>query len=280
MLAGKPFIFTTGESRVRIQIKLLMTFLRSGGQLWAWEDYWTHVGIATGHSAAIADFNWSPAHISVSNFGFSSNFRYKCGVFILWAIYGHYDCFFLFLFCLGMRRMLCPRLTMVLFQDFLHHCFVYLLEHIAVVPERENVYSLEFTTTSVRRKLSISFWGGKDLVTMTIAQCGRDDPSVKSSVILCSHVLSAISLEPTIICCAGGSADFIEALDKAPNQKAGLRYPFNLLPLQIEKVMHKPSFSVIGKIDMFSMVRTWLARLSSLLDEKLAQSTLYFRKER
>jgi len=28
------------------------------------------VGFATGHSASIADFNWSPAHISVSSFEF------------------------------------------------------------------------------------------------------------------------------------------------------------------------------------------------------------------
>ena len=72
VLEGKPFTFTTGESRVRIQINLLMTFLKSRGQLWALEDSWTQVGVATGHSAAVADFNWSPAHISVSNFGFSS----------------------------------------------------------------------------------------------------------------------------------------------------------------------------------------------------------------
>ena len=45
--------------------------LKSGGQLWALEDYWTQVGTATGHSAAVTDFTWSPAHISVSNFGFS-----------------------------------------------------------------------------------------------------------------------------------------------------------------------------------------------------------------
>ena len=68
--------------------------------------------------------------------------------------------------------MLCPCFDHVLFQALLHHCFVVLLKHIAVVLEREKVYSLEFTTTSVRRKLSISFWEGNDLVTMTIAQCG------------------------------------------------------------------------------------------------------------
>ena len=166
--------------------------------------------------------------------------------------------------------MLCPRFDHVLFQVLLHHCFVVSLKHIAVVLEREKVYSLEFTTTSVRRKLSISFWEGKDLVTMTIVECGRDVPSVKSSVLLCSQLLSAISLELKIICCGGGSADFIKSLDKAPSQKAGIQFPFNLLPLQ------KPSFSVMGKIDMFSMVRTLLVSLSGLLDEKWTQSTQYF----
>ena len=67
VLEGKPFTFTTEEDRVRIQINFLMIFLESGGQLWALEDYWTQVGVATGHSAFIANFNWSPARISVSS---------------------------------------------------------------------------------------------------------------------------------------------------------------------------------------------------------------------
>ena len=70
VLEGKPFTFTTEEDRLRVQINLLTIFLRSGGQLWALEDYWTQVGVATGHSASMADFNWSPARISVSNFDF------------------------------------------------------------------------------------------------------------------------------------------------------------------------------------------------------------------
>ena len=68
-----------------------MTFLKSGGQLSATEDYWTQMGIAIGCSAAIADFKWSPEHIFVSNFGFSPRFHCNCGVFMLWAICGHWD---------------------------------------------------------------------------------------------------------------------------------------------------------------------------------------------
>ena len=154
------------------------------------------------------------------------------------------------------------------------------MKHVAVVLKREKVYSLEITTTNVRRRLSICFWEGKELVTVTIAHCGRDVPAVRCCVLLCSQLLSVVSLEPTIICCAGGSADFIEALDKAPSQKSGIQYPFSLLPLEVEKLMHKPSFSVMGKIDMFSVVRTLLVRLSGLLDKKWAQLTQFFRKVR
>ena len=154
------------------------------------------------------------------------------------------------------------------------------MKHVATILQREKVYSLELTTTNIRRALRIRFWEGTDLVTMAVAHCGRDVPAVRSCVFLCSQLLSAVSLEPTFICCAVGSADSIKALDKASSQKAGIQYRFNLLPLQIEKLMHKTSFSVMGKIVMFSMVRTLLVRLSGLLDEKWTKSTQYFGKVR
>ena len=66
VIEGKPFTFTTESTRIRIQIELLLIFLKSGGQLWALDGYWTQVGVLTGHSAATADFNWSPSHVSVS----------------------------------------------------------------------------------------------------------------------------------------------------------------------------------------------------------------------
>ena len=66
MIKGKPFAFTTESSRIRIQTELLLMFLKSGGQLWTLDDYWTQVGVLTGHSAATADFNWSSSLISVS----------------------------------------------------------------------------------------------------------------------------------------------------------------------------------------------------------------------
>ena len=167
---------------------------------------------------------------------------------------------------------------MNLFQALLYHCFVRLLTHLAAILGREKVYSSEFQSTTTRRNLSMTFWEGRELVTMTIAHCGRDVPVVKSNVLLSSQFLSPVSTEPRIICCSGSSLEFIKALDKAPSQKAEIQYPFSLSPMHVEKLMHKPSFSVMGKIDMFSMLRTLLVGLAGLLDERWTQSTQYFRK--
>ena len=65
VVEGKPFTFTSAISQTLIQIELLLIFLRGGGQLWTLEEYWTQVGVLTGHSASSADFKWSSSHISV-----------------------------------------------------------------------------------------------------------------------------------------------------------------------------------------------------------------------
>ena len=240
------------------------------------------VGFATGHSAAVAGFNWSTAHISVNSFWFFQNFL----VAVVCLSFGQFvgtrtSCCPSFLFYIVVKRMLCPSSDHVCsFQALLHHCFVWLMKHVAAILQRKKIYSLDLTTTNIRRGRCIRVWEGKELVIMAVAHCGRDVPAVRICVLLCSQLLSVVSLEPTIICCADGSADFTKVLDKALNQKAGIQYLFNFLPLQIEKLMHKPSFSVMGKIDLISIVRTLLVKLSGLLGEKWTQSTQYFRKVR
>ena len=72
----------------------------------------------------------------------------------------------------------------------------------------------------------MSLWEGNDLITMTLARCGRDVPVVKSNVLLSSQLLSAVSTDPRILRCGGSSLEFLKALDKTQFQKAGIQYPF------------------------------------------------------
>ena len=152
------------------------------------------------------------------------------------------------------------------------------MRHIADVVGKKGVLSLEFKSSTVRRSLSLCFWEGKNLVMMALTHCSGDIPVVKGNVSMVGQLLSVVWTDPTIVCCGGGVSDSIKALDRDPTRKAGVQYPFCLKSVQVENLMHKPSFSVMGKIDMFSMLRTLLVRLSGMLDESWVQSTRYMRK--
>ena len=164
-------------------------------------------------------------------------------------------------------------MLVVMFQGLLHHLFVELVKHVSSVIAREGAYAIEFSVDSHRRALSVGFWEGKRFVCMAMLHCGRDVPPTKSYIDLVSRLLSAISGDVTIICCGGSNADFVKVLDKSPGRKAGVQYLFALAPVQIELLLHKPSFSVMGRIDMWSMLRALLMRLNGLLDERWVQST-------
>ena len=144
---------------------------------------------------------------------------------------------------------------------------------------REGAYSIEFSVGSHRRTLSVRFWEGNRFkcMPMPMLHCGRHVPPTKSYIDLVSRLLSAISGDATIICCGGSNADFVKVLDKSPGRKAGVQYPFALAPVQFERLLHKPSFSVVGRIDMCSMLGALLLRLNGLLNERWVQSTQYFR---
>ena len=162
----------------------------------------------------------------------------------------------------------------------MHHLFLELVKHVSSVIAREGAYSIEFFVDSRRRTFSLCFWEGKRFLCLPMLHCGRDVPPTKGYIDLVARLLSAISGDATIICRGGSSADFVKVLDKSPGRKAGVQYPFSLTPVQFERLLHKPSFSVMGRIDMCSMLRALLLRLNGLLDERWVQSTQYFRMVR
>ena len=164
------------------------------------------------------------------------------------------------------------------FEAILHHFFMELMRHIEDVVGKKGVFSLELKSLAVRRSLSLCFWEGKNLVMMVLTHCSRDVPVVQGNVSMVGHLLSVVSTALTIVCCGGVDSHFIKAPVRDTTRKAGLQYPFCLSSVQVEKLMHKPSFKVMGKIDMFLMLRTLLVRLSGMLDEPWVQSTRYLRK--
>ena len=134
-----------------------------------------------------------------------------------------------------------------MFSGFLHHLSMQLVKYVSAVFAHEGAYSIEFAENSHRRTLSIRFWEGKHFVCMPIGLYGRDVSPTTGYIDLMSQLLKAISGDATVICGGGSSADFVKVLDKNPCWKAAVQYPFTLTPLQFERLLHKPSFSVMGE---------------------------------
>ena len=103
---------------------------------------------------------------------------------------------------------------------------------------------------------------------------------MKGNVSVVAKVLSVVSTGLAVVCRGGADIVFIKALDKDSTQKAGFQYFFTLSSIQVEKLTHKTSFSVIGKTNKFSLSRTLSVRLSGMLDEPWVHSTRFLSKVR
>ena len=125
---------------------------------------------------------------------------------------------------------------------------------------------------------------GKASVSCACSCCIVEEMSRPQKVTLIwFHVCSVLFLvmrQSSVICCGGSNSDLVKVLDKSPGRKACVQYPSALTPVQFERLLHKPSFSVMGRIDMGSMLCALLLRLNGLLDERWVQSTQYFRMVR
>ena len=93
-----------------------------------------------------------------------------------------------------------------------------------------------------------------------------------------ANLLGAVSKEPEVVCGGGSNVDVLRTVDKKPFRRIGLQYPHLLLALRLEKLLRKPSYSVIGRINMFALLATFLPRIIGCLDCKEVQSTHNSRK--
>ena len=83
-------------------------------------------------------------------------------------------------------------------------------------------------------------------MTMVTAHSVGEVSVIKSNVALVALLLSVGCVDATILsfgCCSTASH---KSLAMKPTRKAGVQYPFCLSPVQVEKMMHKPNFNVMG----------------------------------
>ena len=60
--------------------------------------------------------------------------------------------------------------------------------------------------------------------------------------------------------------DVTKTYDRAPNSKVGVRYSLRVKNLNADKLIRKPSYSVMGRIDIFDLLKSLPPRLFNSVD--------------
>ena len=157
-----------------------------------------------------------------------------------------------------------------------HHFFVCGIEDIAHSIVEAGQYSLEFERKGHYLHMYVRFLRfckEEFLCKVYVSRSGLLVKDIEGELGSLSRFLSAVSSEPDIVACSGVPLSFIETIDKSPLFKRSLQYPYRFDGFNLEKLMHKRSYSVFGRIDFFSVMRQLLVSLGGSLDEAWAVSS-------
>ena len=95
----------------------------------------------------------------------------------------------------------------------------------------------------------------------------------------CEKFWGAVSTKSVVLFFAGVYSDVLKTLEKMLSNKNGLHYLYIIHTLLLEKKLRKPSYFVMGWIDMFAPLRTLLPHIIDCLDGNRKQNILYSRKD-
>ena len=160
-----------------------------------------------------------------------------------------------------------------LLQSIFHHFFVCGLEDISTCVLESGRFSLEFERRGHYLEMHVRFWKQETLCKVFVCRSGLFNKDIEGELGSLSRFLSAVSTEPDIVACSGCPLSFIQTVDKSPIFKHAVQFPYRFDNLKLEKLMHKKSFSVFGRIDFFSVMKQLLVSLGGSLEESWTLST-------
>ena len=122
--------------------------------------------------------------------------------------------------------------------------------HLKDVLRNSKCFSIGFSVASKGRKKRVRFREGRRLLDLDVLVCDRGALFVKSQVTIMTQFLGAISRAPEIFICAGVTVDVMMTWDRCPSSNVSDLYPYDVRTSHREKLLRKPSCSVLGRIDM------------------------------
>ena len=116
--------------------------------------------------------------------------------------------------------------------------------------------------------MGVCLWDGSRLVFVCRMRCGRDARIIRNPVMLNARFLGGQSEKHEVMCYGGVIVIFLKTLNRMASGKIGLHYTFTIHTLQLEKKLMKPSYDVMGQIDVFALLRSLLHHFTDCMDFK------------
>ena len=142
----------------------------------------------------------------------------------------------------------------VVLQVLFHHIFIQLLEDLANHVLSSGFYALEFEQKGPMLFLHIRFWRVGQLCRVLIRRTGRTVGQTSAELGLLSSLLAAISPRTSPVCCSGCTQSLVQLLHECPLFSLAVQSRKRFEEVSLEKVMHKKSYSVFGRIDFYILL--------------------------
>ena len=110
--------------------------------------------------------------------------------------------------------------------------------------------------------MSFTFWQGNSLCRVFVCPSGLHSSDLTGDLGSISRLLSLVSTKAEIVACSGCPVDLIHTTDRCGLLSQAVQCCFCFEHLRLQTMMHKPTYSVFGRIDFFSVLRCLIVSLS------------------
>ena len=127
-------------------------------------------------------------------------------------------------------------------------------------------FGIEYERAGVNRLMSVRFWKGDSLCRVFACRSGLPFLDMTGELGSLSRFLSVVSTKTDIVACSGCPVELICTIDRCGLFSRAVQSCFRFEHLDLQTVMHKPTYSVFGPIDFFFGSEKFLAVLMVALN--------------
>ena len=128
-------------------------------------------------------------------------------------------------------------------------------------------FALEFENAGINRLMSVKFWKGDSLCRVFICRSEQPSTDLTGELGSLSRFLSVVSTKVDIVACSGCPVELIQTIDNSEYFSRAVQSCFRFELLRLHTMMHKPTYSVFGRIDFFSVLKSLIVSLGGASDE-------------